>query len=446
MENVRPIMTVRNKRKYSPTFVNVFERPRNDDMSVATTDGPICAICYDVGDTPPMHAGCACRGDHNGHLRHVHCVALEITTHLRLRGETHVGKDETERDAWRECRICKQAFTGEFALALGREHVRMSTDDPYAHTSARIHYASVLLENKRYADSEVVLRQVRSEALTEVVRRNVESHLAGCMCQTGRYSEAEPIQRRLLDWSRAYHGDDAPNTLAAANNLSMSLFYLQRHDESIALLRLVYDSAVRTHGPVHGHTLSVGVNLGKFLLLCRRFADAEPILRTAYGRAKTVFGGGSQTALRILREWNASLAWQGRSHDAEANLRIACDGLAQLPDDAAAHSELMDAYAELVEALCSQRRFAECARLLASITFRSEQQPAIAEMTARMHRLALASLKVGVAVTVGGLTLAPHYNGASGRIVQHTPTNRFVVRLSDHDATISVRLECLSLG
>jgi hypothetical protein len=272
-------------------------------MSVADGggEGTFCAICYDVGDTSPMHPGCACRGEHNGHLRHVHCAALEITTHMRLLGDTHVGKPDAARDAWRECRICKQAFTGEFAMALGREHVRMSTADTDARTTARIHYASVLLESGRYAESEVVLRQVCSEALTDVVRRNVESHLAGCMCQTGRYAEAEPIQRRLLEWSRAYHGDDAPTTLAAANNLAMSMFYLQRHDESIALLRLVYDSAVQAHGPMHGHTLSVGVNLGKFLLLCMRFADAEPILRTAYGCAKTVFGGGSLTALRILR-------------------------------------------------------------------------------------------------------------------------------------------------
>ena len=122
---------------------------------------------------------------------------------------------------------------------------------------------------------------------------------------------------------------------------------------------------------------------------------------------------------------------------------MACDGLAKRPDDAVAQSELMDAYAELVDAMCRQRCFAECERLIASITIRSEK---IAEMKSRMHRLALASFKVGVAVTIGGLKSSQHYNGASGRIVQHTPTNRFVVRLNDHDATISVRLGCLSLG
>lgn len=400
-----------------------------------------------------MHPGCACRGDHNGHVRHVHCAALEIATHLRLRGESPVDSSEckVELDAWRACRICKQAFTGEFAIELAREYVRMSTADPDAHISARIHYASILLENERYADSEVVLRLVRSETLTEVVRRNVESHLAGCMCQTGRYSDAEPIQRSLLEWARAHHGDDAPTTLAAANNLAISLFHLARYDDSIALLRLVHDSAVRTHGPMHANALSVGINLGKFLLLCRRFTDAEPILRTAYGHAKTVFGGGSLTALRVLREWSASLAWQGRLHDAEVSLRVACEGLADLPDGGGAvvRSEMMDAHVELAEAMCQQSRFAECARLLASISTRADQ-PAIcakhAEMTSRVHRLALASFQIGTAVTIGGLVSFPHYNGETGRIIQFIPsTNRFVVNLDDRDATICVKLACLSL-
>lgn len=418
-------------------------------MSVVTSDGPSCAVCYDVGNKSPMHPGCACRGDHNGHLRHVQCAALDITTHLRLRSESHVVNSEFALDAWRSCRICKQAFTGEFAIALAREYVQMSKDDPGAHISAQIHYASILLENEHYIDSEVLLRRIRSERLTDSVRRNVESHLAGCMCQTGRYSDAEPIQRSLLEWARSYHGEDAPTTLAAANNLAVSLFHLARYDDSIALLRLVYDSAVRTHGPMHANALSVGVNLGKFLLLCKRFTDAEPILRAAYGHTKTVFGSGSITTLRVLREWSASLAWQGRWQDAEMNLRIACKGLAEMPDDAVAQSELMDAYDELADTLCKQLRFAECARLLESISLRDEQ-PAIcakhAEMTSRVHRLALSmSFKIGTEVTIGSLVSSPHYNGESGRIIQFSPiTNRFVVNL-DQYATISVKLACLSL-
>jgi hypothetical protein len=319
------------------------------------TDEPSCAICYDTGSTFPIHPGCACRGDHNGHLKHVNCAALEITTFLRQRDESHAHRPKLTFDPWRACRICKQEFTGEFAISLGREYVRMSTSDPDALTSARIHYATILLQNGKYAESEVMLRQMRLDDLTDVVRRTVESHLAGCMCQTDRYSEAEPIQRNLLEWARKYHGEGAQTTLAAANNLAVSLFHLGRYEDSIELLRLVHDSAVRTHGPMHENAINVGINLGKFLLLCKRFVDAEPILCDAYGHTKTVFGGGSLRALQVLREWSASLAWQGRYHDAEMNLRVACKGLAELPD--VAPSELMDAHAELAETLCKQLRF-----------------------------------------------------------------------------------------
>ena len=395
----------------------------------------ICAICYDdtiVDDTLPEHTGCACRGAPNDHMRHVACSEKEITTFLKRKA---VSREEITAStvAWRACRICKQDFTGEFAIALAKRYVSWSVGYTDLNIAARMHYASTLLQNDKYNESEECFSRLKPDCVSADDHFIVDAHIAGLLCKIGRHVESEVMQRILLDRARLMYGDDDNITMTAANNLAVSLYMRDKIEEAAVIMRLVYDTEVRVRGPLDAHTLTTGANLGQALLACKKYEEAERITHDVFVKTRTVFGTGSLRTLRIQSKLCTALYEQRRLDEAEAHLRTVCDGLAILPD--VDPHEWMGASVALAETLCAQMRFGQCMKVLNQIPISQSAPDELVKRTDVMCRimrvLATNRFKMGTNVTMHGLVSHPHYNGVRGCVVGLEPsTLRFDVKLS----------------
>ncbi len=257
-----------------------------------------CRICFD--HAPPLFStGCACRGTSAAgvttpYSSHVECACMEITTRIERTNEGSV-------DALRSCFVCKQNFTGHFALLLARRLLDGARPLPIgsrvpAHGSfivvARISYAAALLSSGMYADCE---RELRIAAKDGGDPMTIDSQLAVCMTKTGRLAAAEILQRTSLARSRELYGDSHISTVSIAHNLSATLSLLGRTAEALDLLRLVYETEKATIGANHSTTLETGAMLGAILVETGAYADAVAVLSPVYDGMMRVFGDSAGT-------------------------------------------------------------------------------------------------------------------------------------------------------
>ena len=140
------------------------------------TDERACIICLDARP-PPIQSGCACRGD--GGLAHIDCLVQLAASQQAHRGH----------EVWRQCRTCKQDFTGAMRTGLA--------------AAWRSRVAGLAAESPE--------------------RLSAEDNLANSLVQQGKFAEAERMLRRLHEVQMRVYGAEGPQTLATANALAHSL-------------------------------------------------------------------------------------------------------------------------------------------------------------------------------------------------------------------------------
>jgi serine/threonine protein kinase/tetratricopeptide (TPR) repeat protein len=149
---------------------------------------------------------------------------------------------------------------------------------------------------------------------------------AKVLCQRGRFTEAEPILRDVLQKQRRLLGDRALHTLQTLEDLAFVLSQREasqeQHAEAVQSYRQVLEAYRAIHGTDHGESIRALANYGNCL---RNFdsPDAEPPLQEAAERSLRVLGESNPTTVFALSNLAYFYGMSGRAVEAEAATRRA---------------------------------------------------------------------------------------------------------------------------
>jgi hypothetical protein len=87
------------------------------------------------------------------------------------------------------------------------------------------------------------------------------NNLASSLADQGKYTEAERIQREVLEVRKRVLGAEHPDTLTSANNLAQSLSNQGKYVEAEQMLHAALASLQRVLGPAHPNTLGAARSL-----------------------------------------------------------------------------------------------------------------------------------------------------------------------------------------
>ncbi len=155
-------------------------------------------------------------------------------------------------------------------------------DDPLS-LSAANNLATVLMQQRRYAEAEPLLRSILAakENSPDVDDSSIllsQSNLATTLSALGRHDEALPIRESILIAVEQEFGADHPRTFAALNNVAVSLERTGTDPaRALAIRRRALALAKAIHGPRHPNTLIARNNLAMLLAGRGQHADAEPL-------------------------------------------------------------------------------------------------------------------------------------------------------------------------
>jgi tetratricopeptide (TPR) repeat protein/predicted Ser/Thr protein kinase len=236
------------------------------------------------------------------------------------------------------------AYSGEFdraRLMFDRfEEARDGVFDDDAPVVIRAVEAIALMDfnlRKFDAAAEGFARVVASrEALDRPLGEHLTplNNLAASYEGLGRYDEAEPIYRRILEIYRRTAGPDNLETLAVAHNLAFLLASMERYAEAEPLFRDTLERCERVLGPNHEGTLTCMSGLAALLRDSERPDEAITMLETALGRAVAAYGDAAPMTIYLGGNLGMLCSEQGRHERAVELIRMVLPAVRQdLGDD-----------------------------------------------------------------------------------------------------------------
>ncbi len=292
-------------------------------------------------------------------------IALSVEVHgdqapIALHSRSHLASvlnDQGEHEASRQ--LADETYTG-LRTQFGETDVR---------TLRARSIRAMALQKLGRPDTEREL-----ETVLELCREHVGpgasvtliamNNLAVFLRETGRFDEAEPILREILDRRIATRGDRHPDTINSQNNVGFLLVGRQRYAEALPYLETAYRLGCEVLGETHPHTRLYGNNLGVVYSGLERFAEARPFLEASVEQSRQDFGPEHRMTLISRGNLAALLRKVGEVDEAIARFPAIIAGLERaLPEN---HPAL--AIFENLFGLCYRdgRRFTEAEPLLLS--------------------------------------------------------------------------------
>jgi hypothetical protein len=141
--------------------------------------------------------------------------------------------------------------------------------------------------------------------------------------QRAHYSEAERIDRSLLELRRKWLGDDHPDTAASYNNLAANTQYQRKYAEAEPLFRQALAIKLEALGEGHPATARSYHNVALNLHAQGKDAEAEPLFRQALAIRLKARGEGHPDTAQSYDALASNLGAQGRYAEAEPLFRKA---------------------------------------------------------------------------------------------------------------------------
>ncbi|KFY96250.1 hypothetical protein V500_02532 [Pseudogymnoascus sp. VKM F-4518 (FW-2643)] len=135
---------------------------------------------------------------------------------------------------------------------------------------------------------------------------------------TGKYAEAEAMDRQTVQLQEAVLGKNHPVTLTCMNNLAASLELQGKYAEAEAMHRQTLQLQETVLGKHHPDTLASMVGIAASLQLQGKYAEAEAMHRQTLQLQETVLGKDHPDTLTCMNNLAASLYAQGKYAEAEA--------------------------------------------------------------------------------------------------------------------------------
>jgi predicted O-linked N-acetylglucosamine transferase (SPINDLY family) len=108
-------------------------------------------------------------------------------------------------------------------------------------------------------------------------------------------------------------GESHPDTLAAMNNLAISLAGVGRHREALNLQTTVLEKRRRLQGPKHPHTIRAMHNLAGSMFAVGRRDEALALWKEAVPLAKEVFGKMHPSTINYTKWYSKCLGAMGHT-------------------------------------------------------------------------------------------------------------------------------------
>jgi CHAT domain-containing protein len=188
------------------------------------------------------------------------------------------------------------------------------------------------------------------------------SNLANFLGEQGRYAEAEPLLRRVLEHQERALGKDHPDTLGTVNDLAVLYQMQDRYAEAALHFQRALKGSERAVGKGHPTTLTIAANLASLYLDQDRYAEAEPLARRVLEAQERTLGKDHPDTLTTVNTLASLSRLQGRYAEAEALQQRAVAGLERkLGSD---HSNTITGTANLAKVYFAQSDWARAAQFL----------------------------------------------------------------------------------
>ena len=136
------------------------------------------------------------------------------------------------------------------------------------------------------------------------------------LAKKGKYEEAEPLCREVLEVRRETLGNRHPHTLIAMGTLAVELHSQGKYDEAEPLFREVLEATRETLGNRQPATLTSINDLG-MLLQAKGNCAAEPLLREALQGRRGTLGNQHPSTLASINNLDQLLLNKGKLRLAE---------------------------------------------------------------------------------------------------------------------------------
>jgi TolA-binding protein len=144
--------------------------------------------------------------------------------------------------------------------------------------------------------------------------------------ELGRYADAAPLFRQVLEERRAKLGPRHPDTVMSMSMVAAVLRARRHPEEAEPVLRQVLQIRRETLEPDHPDTLTSLSELGFVLYELRKYAEAEDLLKQAVAGRRARLGADDPDTLRSMNFLGKLYTDLGRYADAESLYRDAVAG------------------------------------------------------------------------------------------------------------------------
>lgn len=167
------------------------------------------------------------------------------------------------------------------------------------------------VKRKRVAHLEQVLGQGHPKTLMAL-----DTYALGLQA-AGKYAEAEPLYKQVLEYRQRTQGPGDPDTLGALHRVAMLLPAMGRHEEAEALYWPLLQGVEASLGQHHPETLMVMDSLAGLLQAMGKHNEAEPVLRRAIECREKSLGPNHRDTFASMDSLAALLPNVGQHEEAE---------------------------------------------------------------------------------------------------------------------------------
>jgi CHAT domain-containing protein len=134
----------------------------------------------------------------------------------------------------------------------------------------------------------------------------------------GRFHEAEPLWRKVLDFRQGVFGEDSPEAALCYNNLAVCLDQMGKHSEAEGLYYRELVIKRRIYGEDHPETATCCFNIADNLDTKGRHAEAEPLFKQALAIRSRVLGENEGETADALSGLAVNMNYRGLYKEAES--------------------------------------------------------------------------------------------------------------------------------
>ena len=154
--------------------------------------------------------------------------------------------------------------------------------EPVPWSAAQARIAESLEEQRRYSDSEPIRRRIAEMSMREGGENPHSAaalnNYASVLWHLRRYTEAEPLYRRALQLNQAKFGAEHASVSAVLNNLGALYSARKDYVHAESLYRSALEKREQSLGPEHPEVAESLNNLAELYIRLDRYPEAEPSL------------------------------------------------------------------------------------------------------------------------------------------------------------------------